>query len=56
MVVEGIYNGTYCFISEIEEIRISEIKNELLNVQILVGGTEIFNENYYASDNTVKDI
>lgn len=54
MVVEGIYNGTYCFISEIEEIRISEIKNELLNVQILVGGTEIFNENYYASDNTVK--
>lgn len=54
MVVDGIYNGTYCFISEIEEIRISEIRNELLNVRILVGGTEIFNENYYASDNTVK--
>lgn len=54
MVIDGVYDGMDCFISEIEEIRISEIKNELLNVQILVGDTEIFNENYYASDNTVK--
>lgn len=48
MVVDGIHDGVDCFISEIGEIEISGITDEQLNVRIETGGTEIFNENYYA--------
>lgn len=48
MVVDGIHDGVDCFISEIGEIKISGITDEQLNVRIETGGTEIFNESYYA--------
>ena len=48
MVVDGIHDGVDCFISEIGEIEISGITDEQLNVRIETGGTEIFNESYYA--------
>ena len=48
MVVDGIHDGVDCFISEIGEIKISRITDEQLNVRIETGGTEIFNESYYA--------
>lgn len=54
MVIEGIYDGVDCFITSIEEVRISDIAGERLQVKIQVGGPEIFNETYYASGNTVK--
>ena len=46
--MDGIHDGVDCFISEIGEIKISGITDEQLNVRIETGGTEIFNESYYA--------